>query len=538
MILLLTALIFVESQVFLYRTDKQSFDTNHFDCVFVQSSSLWYCRRPTEEIDREDDPGQSCVKNGGELYRFSELRSKNISTNTLQHRWTTINLEQVEEYSLYLRDLRLEDGHLCRCLHLGAFGMNCEYQLPFGETFEETLRWQLMMRARQENEQKVQMYGDVVCYETLECESGLLCLDWREICDGIQNCLEGKDEENCDRLEMNQCDEEEEYRCTNGMCIPEEFFLDGDLDCFDWSDEMSFRNSNGCPWESVSTECDDHLGEVNQCSCGDGQFIDDRLNFQKSAAGVTCSSGRDQYFFCETHLTETRWTMANGRYHRGRGYQASTVANRSDEEQCEYLLRCALSAGGEIDCPCKNVSSCGAKLVNGCRLPLIPYPRGPVVTPYTFFFVNRTRDWQNRLPDWMLINGTVRCRNSLVNVSKWIPFDINLNVRQMIEEHFCRSSLSMNFSSDQPCHHSNQSTDRCDEWNRCFSRTRINDGWKNCLNGRDEGKEREMEISKNVKGGGSVPKIKRDVDEDNVFVEDRYVIMSGTVQMQRTSTPL
>ena len=488
--------------------------------------------------------------------------------------------------------------------------MNCEYQLPFGETFEETLRWQLMMRARQENEQKVQMYGDVVCYETLECESGLLCLDWREICDGIQNCLEGKDEENCDRLEMNQCDEEEEYRCTNGMCIPEEFFLDGDLDCFDWSDEMSFRNSNGCPWESVSTECDDHLGEVNQCSCGDGQFIDDRLNFQKSAAGVTCSSGRDQYFFCETHLTETRWTMANGRYHRGRGYQASTVANRSDEEQCEYLLRCALSAGGEIDCPCKNVSSCGAKLVNGCRLSLIPYPRRPVVTPYVFSFFNRTRDWQNRLPDWMLINGTVRCRSSLVNVSKWIPFDINLNVRQMIEEHFCRSSLSMNFSSDQPCQHSNQSTDRCDEWNRCFSRTRINDGWKNCLNGRDEGEEREMEIEKScarvrphrfrcsaerpiclsVRAMGNLfdqcrngrdelwmgvgrtlssmncnqrrqdecslvrqyieqsgkssnrnegnPKIKRDVDEDNVFMEGGYVIMSGTVQTQRTSTPL
>ena len=38
--------------------------------------------------------------------------------------------------------------------------------------------------------------------------------------------MDGIDEENCDKLEFHECDENE-YRCANGMCIPEEYFLDG-----------------------------------------------------------------------------------------------------------------------------------------------------------------------------------------------------------------------------------------------------------------------------------------------------------------------
>ena len=65
-------------------------------------------------------------------------------------------------------------------------------------------------------------------------------LDWREI---------------CDLLQINQCDEEEEeYRCAKGMCIPEQFFLDGDLDCRDWSDEISLKIGQDCPSTSVNRE--------------------------------------------------------------------------------------------------------------------------------------------------------------------------------------------------------------------------------------------------------------------------------------------
>jgi hypothetical protein len=71
-----------------------------------------------------------------------------------------------------------------------------------------------------------QEWGAIWCYTTLNCSYGMLCLDWRDICDHYQNCMDGIDEENCDKLEFNEC-EDNEYRCTNGMCIPEEYWLDG-----------------------------------------------------------------------------------------------------------------------------------------------------------------------------------------------------------------------------------------------------------------------------------------------------------------------
>ncbi|CAF1392376.1 unnamed protein product [Rotaria sordida] len=144
-----------------------------------------------------------------------------------------------------------------------------------------------------ENPNDVQEYGDIVCYKGVECNSGQLCLDWREICDGIQHCMFGYDENNCDILELNRCDDDE-YRCMNGMCIPDEYFLDGEYDCLDWSDEMQFKNDINCYFEMANVQCDDRICLPNQWSCGDGQCIEDRLGFQKDFKGAaTCYSLRE-----------------------------------------------------------------------------------------------------------------------------------------------------------------------------------------------------------------------------------------------------
>ncbi len=71
-------------------------------------------------------------------------------------------------------------------------------------------------------------------------------------------------------LEMNEC-EDDEYRCANGMCIPEEYWIDGDYDCMDWTDELNTLVSSGGLCFSVSLiVCDEHLCPYNQWSCGDG----------------------------------------------------------------------------------------------------------------------------------------------------------------------------------------------------------------------------------------------------------------------------
>ena len=492
------------SQIYLFNTNDEQVKMQFYDCIRDVQSSLDYCRRPTEINDRETDHRHMlpCSHNGGQVHRFTELHTKNISLSIILHQWKS-TLDQAEEYAHYLRDPSSQpDRSLCQCLERGAFGKNCEYHLPVGETLEETLQWQLVKR--KENPEKVQIYGDVICYETLKCDSGMLCLDWREICDGFQHCLEGRDEENCDLLEMNQCDEEEEYRCENGMCIPVEFFLDGELDCLDWSDEMSLKKDQECPLESVSGVCDDHLCPFREWSCGDGECIRDRVNFQKWA-DATCWSRRDEYFICETRAEKRRWTMSNGRCidldeDDGERYEETSSVNRGRDDQCVYLLRCSLTkGGGKGRCPCGGVDDldCVDQLGGVCSsLPsLIRYPRRSIVAPFLFYLFNRTRNWNKNQPDFVLIDGTIRCENSLISESeKIIPFPRHSDVRYLIEVHFCGSSRDVVRSR---CHQGNdESFDLCSEWNRCLSVTRLNDGRYDCLNGKDEFPQTEMESEK------------------------------------------
>ncbi|CAF4136103.1 unnamed protein product [Rotaria sp. Silwood2] len=83
---------------------------------------------------------------------------------------------------------------------------------------------------------------NLTCYTHLQCNRGPFpaCLDWSEICDGQVDCIDDNfDEEYCWQLEINECNDNE-YRCTNGQCIPRSFFRDDDNtpDCLDGSDEV------------------------------------------------------------------------------------------------------------------------------------------------------------------------------------------------------------------------------------------------------------------------------------------------------------
>ena len=73
--------------------------------------------------------------------------------------------------------------------------------------------------------------------------------------------------------------------------------------------KYKWKINSECSFESVNTECDDHFCVPAVWSCGDGQCLNHRLEFQRVATNVTCHSRRDQYFICETDLTERQWTM-------------------------------------------------------------------------------------------------------------------------------------------------------------------------------------------------------------------------------------
>ena len=472
--------VVMESKIYLYNTND-GLAIEYYDCVFV--SPFFYCRRPREPTNliRENDT-LSCQRNGGQVHRFSELHSKNINISTVLHQWKS-SIERVEQYSRYLNSFSESDGHLCQCIRQLSFGKNCEYRLPMGDTFQQTLDWQLTMRMNAPWE--VQMHGDIVCYESLLCDSGLLCLDWREICDGVQQCMSGVDERHCGTLTMNIC-HNDEYRCTNGMCIPEQYFLDGEFDCLDRSDELQYKKDDNCTNEAVSITCDDRICPPHQWSCGDGQCIDDRLAFQKPTRSSTCQSRRDLYFLCETHHTHIMWTMANGRcYGPDRKYNGSLVENRTIEEQCEYLLRCALSEGGERGCSCWNEPSCAHILEEACPLSSIQYPRGAIAAPYLFFFYNLTRDWTRYFPDFILINGTLQCRDSPITRTRWLSVDMDLSERELTNCEFC--SQTFNLSLSEPCDVNRSHRFRCfSEQETCLGVAALGDWSDDCSNQFDE----------------------------------------------------
>lgn len=104
-----------------------------------------------------------------------------------------------------------------------------------------------------------------------------MCLDWREVCNSVVDCLDGGvDEENCFLLEINEC-EDDEYRCHNGLCIPEGLWEDdhSHADCLDRSDEPFDDALIQSCLQDPTFECEEHSCRPSSANfpCGDGQCV-------------------------------------------------------------------------------------------------------------------------------------------------------------------------------------------------------------------------------------------------------------------------
>ena len=208
-------------QIYLFNTEDND-GVEYYDCVVWDA--VPYCRRPNSSIDLRRNNQTSICHHKGKNWTFEELRRQNRTPYDILHNFQS-SIEKAEEYTLYLSGYA-NSSVLCEC-STRSFGKNCEYQIiseTWHVTFPESRKWQNEQKER--NRLKMQVHQKTLCYTTLKCDYGLLCLDWRDICDGRQQCMNGVDEEACDLLEFNEC-EDDEYRCSNGMCIPDDYFLDG-----------------------------------------------------------------------------------------------------------------------------------------------------------------------------------------------------------------------------------------------------------------------------------------------------------------------
>ena len=202
----------------MYETEDGP-SVQNYDCVDHQSTP--YCRRPSTPTPLQRDGESHRCYHHGSNHSFRSLRKNNITVHTVLQHWRS-TIDKAEQYAHYLQqpvDAKEGDKLLCQCIDPQSFGKNCEYLLPFGATFSDVVDAKFSVASG-----KLMYAGEIVCYSTLKCDFGLLCLDWRDICDGLQQCMSGLDEENCDKLEFNEC-EDDEYRCMNGMCHSGRIFL-------------------------------------------------------------------------------------------------------------------------------------------------------------------------------------------------------------------------------------------------------------------------------------------------------------------------
>ncbi|CAF3320811.1 unnamed protein product, partial [Rotaria sp. Silwood2] len=173
---------------------------------------------------------------------FKILRSQGFNSEHLLQ-WS-ISIDIIEQYAMYLitNDTKLDEISFYNCSS-SWFGSHCQY--TFGSNILIESFGNFIVSSCNNRKQYHEKLIINTCYPHLSgCYRGPgpICFDWREIYNGIIDCIEdsfGMDEQYCDELEMNEC-KEDEYRCHNGaQCIPLGFFRDGwtSKDCLDGTDE-------------------------------------------------------------------------------------------------------------------------------------------------------------------------------------------------------------------------------------------------------------------------------------------------------------
>jgi hypothetical protein len=216
---------FGHAHILLYDTETNNIG-QYFFCIHITNdTTMKYCRRWNSTGSFNLELGDECV-NGGKQLLFVDLDEQKISPAEVLV-WSS-SVERADDYAnfYYNKQLVSKNDSLCNCTRPGTFGLRCEFELLHEAiTFEDAIESQF--KQKKDDPWGIQRHGNILCYRPFfECDYGLLCLDWRNICDGAQHCIDGYDEENCDIIEFNEC-EDDEYRCANGMCIAHEYWLDG-----------------------------------------------------------------------------------------------------------------------------------------------------------------------------------------------------------------------------------------------------------------------------------------------------------------------
>ncbi|CAM4796300.1 unnamed protein product [Rotaria magnacalcarata] len=397
--------------------------------------SIKYCIRPARFVPIQRNYSLGCL-NRGTLTSFDVLKQYNITTQQLL-RWRS-GVSAIDRYRAYLANHPLgtneETEHfICNCTNMRTFGVLCEYQFS-QVSFEATILSQYTQKLRYPLGS--QLFGTTTCYKTsFPCDYGKVCLDWRNICDGNQHCVDGTDEDFCEHLLLNECNQESEYLCKNGMCIDEEYFLDGDIDCQDQSDEqrLSIYALTTLCFARPKLDCDERISDSKRLiSCGDGSHVSVEQQYREvSMVNVfdTCYTFRERQWKCELNNREIMWTNpANGHC---LDYVDNTTNVLKENNDCIFIHKCALTRQSQhYLCPCTG-NRCRAYFYLYCgsnNVSLFAYPSGRIFTPFVeTYYKSDTHNFDgNAWPDVFIFTRSIKCNSeiratpNITNQNDWL----------------------------------------------------------------------------------------------------------------------
>lgn len=188
----------------IYHTEN-SHSLQYFDCIYYTTNRIEsferhsvkakvkqnilgtkYCRQlhQTTPLERPLFSQNSTCFHGGVLVSFAQLKSQNVAaTDALKF---SSGIERVNKYAIYLSSVTGTDdfdAFICNCTRPGTFGQFCEYEFYYdSSSFNEAVTKQF--KSGRETAYASQFHNNRPCYTTLVCNSSLLCLDWRSVCDG------------------------------------------------------------------------------------------------------------------------------------------------------------------------------------------------------------------------------------------------------------------------------------------------------------------------------------------------------------------
>ncbi|CAF3627819.1 unnamed protein product [Rotaria socialis] len=264
---------FIELQSILYDTNPFQFDClHHFSNGSYVSGIIKYCIRP---VDDQNSKMVNFSDVNHPNLTFSELYRLNVTSHEVLL-WSS-SIDLAERYQYYIDQPTKYNRFNEQFFNCTSpwFGSHCQYSFELVSHVTET-----PVNA-QSKSHMANAITHQTCYILLECDRGLasMCLDWREVCDGRIDCLNGGvDESQCIELELNECNENE-YQCHNGLCIPKKFWNDefDEAECLDKSDLLIMPDCPNIYLQLYIFACAEYAcrPDEGRFPCGDGQCVED-----------------------------------------------------------------------------------------------------------------------------------------------------------------------------------------------------------------------------------------------------------------------